>query len=107
MALKSTTGQKPVFMTGTDPVELRLKDLFDILDAVRDAQHGKDLEQLVQSGDLRVLVPAETVNAFKNFVAARSELRDTEVGAKILFPSAEPMGRSSGRARCCGFDSSG
>lgn len=112
MAKKPTkeTTSRMTLMSGDEPFELKFRDLLDIVAVIIKGGQFDSLRARAISEELTVLVPVETVNSVKKFVAANEDLAADPIGVKVL--SAPPNGTVQPMSMaktvgCCGFSSDG
>lgn len=104
-----------VLMRGNNPLEFELNNLIKIINMLD--KHGKleAFSRYAKKNDLKLLLPKETVNYTKHFVAKDEALCTDPIGKKIIRPkSTKPATLQvaqrgvSGKPRdiyndCCGF----
>lgn len=104
-------------MRGDKPASIKFEDLINILAMVRGQRRQSQLIDAVKSANLEVIVPVDTVNAVKEFVAKHPKLSAHPIGQQVL-NAPKPRAATTTAAmtkparndpfdNCCGFSSRG
>lgn len=110
MALEPNPHELVTLMTGSEAVEYPASIIFEVIDLYRRHDLEGALRALLQpgpSGELKIRLPPDTVNALKIAVASDPALRDDPTAELIMNPPKQIEGLDpfSRRAGCCGFSS--